>query len=75
MRAGGLNIAVVFHIVDAGVCHEALVRLPNDLIKKTGYNRQLFPHNEENVSKQLLVQKKREVIFDVSFFSRTSFFL
>lgn len=34
VRAGGLNIAVVFHIVDAGVCHEALVMLPNDLIKK-----------------------------------------
>lgn len=51
VRAGGLNIVVVFQIVDPGVCHEALVMLPNNLIKRQGNNRQLFPHNEENVSK------------------------
>lgn len=62
MRAGGLNIAAVFHIVDAGVCHEALVMLPNNLIKKQDITGSCF-HTIRKMLVSSCWYKRREKSF------------
>lgn len=62
VRAGGLNIAAVFHIVDAGVCHEALVMLPNNLIKKQDITGSCF-HTMRKMLVSSCWYKRREKSF------------
>lgn len=73
VRAGGLNIAAVFHIVDAGVCHEALVMLPNNLIKKQDITGSCF-HTMRKMLVSSCWYKRREKSF-WCFFFLTHFFL